>query len=236
MDILSGASRLMVDVRRTGAGPVPQGPTQGCPALTSALRDPPGRVYEDSGTAVRIRPERVYENDRCHQIKQPEQRRRLVVVLVSSAAGNTPRRGGGQVEAGHLLLAVALALEDRIRVHLVLCWLALLSSGWPRPPRAKPGATCSTTWTSCAQASSPDPPALDILQRTETTPRQARRTGRPPAVSRHLPLLRGIESAMKHKQADSSLGGLGIHHETTRVVARLSPGNYRDLIVRGCRS
>jgi hypothetical protein len=39
--------------------------------------------------------------------------------------------------------------EDRIRAHIQLCWLALCSSGSPRPPLATPGAPSPTNWTAC---------------------------------------------------------------------------------------
>jgi len=49
--------------------------------------------------------------------------------------------------------------EDRIRAHVILCWLALLLTASPRHRPSRPGATCATSCSACTWARSPAPPA-----------------------------------------------------------------------------
>src|SRR4051812_34800944 len=71
-------------------------------------------------------------------------------------------------------------LEERIRAHVVLCWLALLLIASSRPPPARPGTTSGASSTGSTPSPSPAPPGPSA---SAPTPPSRRPTSTPGSTS-----------------------------------------------------
>jgi hypothetical protein len=102
-------------------------------------------------------------------------------------------------------------LEDRIRAHVLLCWLALLLAGSPRPPPAAPGRPSAPTWTGCTPPPSPARPA---------------RSGRPPNSPRPNATCSPLSTSTRPRRSSNSPQA-SYQHEHNRLVTRLLGGRSR---------
>src|SRR4051812_17397175 len=141
-------------------------------------------------------------------------------------------------------------LEERIRAHVVLCWLALLLIASSRPPPARPGTTSGASSTGSTPSPSPAPPGPSASaptppsRRSTSTPGSTspspRRSSRSPPQGADQPRRRRL---VTHAHAVRSRIPAGQHHNPR---TRRSPScgtqeqaqaGYaaKDAIVRGNR-